>query len=78
MSSPIKRSVVISGHQTSVSLEGPFWEAINQIAVERNTSINRLITEIDRKRKNNLSSALRVFVLTNLKNQLKTFQAKTL
>tara|TARA_B100001123_G_scaffold418405_1_gene522368 strand:+ start:1377 stop:1589 length:213 start_codon:yes stop_codon:yes gene_type:complete len=68
MSIPLKRSVVISGHQTSVSLEKPFWEALNQIATDRNLSINRLISEIDHERESNLSSALRVYVLNTLKN----------
>jgi len=69
MSIPLKRSVVISGHQTSVSLEKPFWEALNQIATDRNLSINRLISEIDHGREGNLSSALRVYVLNTLKNK---------
>ncbi len=68
MGIPLKRSVVISGHQTSVSLEKPFWEALNQIATDRNLSINRLISEIDHERESNLSSALRVYVLNTLKN----------
>jgi len=69
MSIPLKRSVVISGHPTSVSLEKPFWEALNQIATDRKLSINRLISEIDHGRKSNLSSALRVYVLNTLKNK---------
>jgi len=69
MSIPLKRSVVISGHQTSVSLEKPFWEALNQIATDRNLSINRLVSEIDHGRESNLSSALRVYVLNTLKNK---------
>ncbi len=67
MGIPLKRSVVISGHQTSVSLEKPFWEALNKIAIDRSLSINRLISEIDREREGNLSSALRVYVLHTLK-----------
>lgn len=58
-----KRSVVIAGHKTSVSLEAPFWEALKEIAVGRRTSVNRLIAELDRRRDGNLSSAIRVFVL---------------
>lgn len=61
-----KRSVVIEGHRTSVSLESAFWEALLEIARARGTSINALVTEIDRERTGNLSSALRVFVLRTL------------
>ncbi len=58
-----KRSVLIAGHQTSVSLENSFWLRLKQIAQSRGISLNRLITEIDRTRTGNLSSAIRVFVL---------------
>ena len=60
-----KRSVMIAGHHTSVSLEDAFWHALKQIADARGRSINRLITEIDAGRSGNLSSAIRVFVLEN-------------
>ena len=66
MSTPIKRSVVVSGHRTSVSLENPFWDVLTQIATDQNMSLNKLITEIDRQRDGNLSSALRVYVLKKL------------
>lgn len=62
-----KRSVVIAGHKTSVSLEAPFWEALKEIAAHRRTSVNRLIAELDRRRDGNLSSAIRVFVLERLR-----------
>lgn len=58
-----KRSVVVSGHRTSISLEETFWEALAEIANEHNVSINRLVTEIDRENPNNLSSATRVYIL---------------
>jgi len=58
-----KRSVLISGHRTSISLEPEFWEALKQIAVSSSRSINGLITDIDRDRTTNLSSALGVYVL---------------
>ncbi len=61
-----KRSVVIAGHATSVSLEQGFWNVLKDIARERATSINALIAEIDETREGNLSSALRVFVLAEL------------
>ena len=58
-----KRSVVIAGHRTSVSLEAPFWDALKDIGQERGVSLNRLVAEIDRNRRGNLSSAIRVHVL---------------
>jgi predicted DNA-binding ribbon-helix-helix protein len=60
-----KRSVVIAGHRTSVSIEPAFWEALRDIAAARGLSLNRLIEEIDRERAGdgNLSSAVRVHVL---------------
>jgi predicted DNA-binding ribbon-helix-helix protein len=58
-----KRSVLVAGHQTSISLESTFWSALKDIARARETSINALVTEVDRDRDGNLSSALRVFVL---------------
>ncbi len=64
-----KRSVVIAGHASSVSLEEAFWRALKKIAQGRRQSVNALISEIDRERPNdlsgNLSSAIRVFVLEN-------------
>ena len=61
-----KRSVLVAGHRTSVSLEPEFWDALKVIAERRNTSLNRLIAEIDAERSGNLSSAIRVFVLKSL------------
>ena len=66
MSIPVKRSVVVSGHRTSVSLENPFWDVLTQIATDQNVSLNKLITEVDRQRDGNLSSTLRVYVLKKL------------
>ncbi len=67
-----KRSVIIAGHRSSVSLEPEFWAALKDIAQRRGVSINDLVTEIDKQRRDNLSSALRVFVLTTLQQQLAT------
>ena len=64
-----KRSVIIAGHKTSVSLEEPFWEELAAIATKRNMSISLLIGEIDRARESNLSSALRLLVLEDLRRQ---------
>lgn len=58
-----KRSVTIAGHQTSVSLEAAFWEALKRLAAARGMSLNGLIEEIDQARTGNLSSAIRVYVL---------------
>jgi predicted DNA-binding ribbon-helix-helix protein len=65
MKSPIiKRSVVLHGHKTSVSLEQPFWLELKSIAAERKVSHGHLISLIDANRQqHNLSSALRLFVL---------------
>jgi predicted DNA-binding ribbon-helix-helix protein len=59
----VKRSVVVEGHRTSISLEPAFWEALKELAAERALSINKLIAEIDRERAGNLSSAIRVYLL---------------
>ena len=59
----VKRSVVIAGHQTSVSLEHAFWSALKQAAARRGITINDLVTRIDQQRQGNLSSAIRVFLL---------------
>jgi len=58
-----KHSVIIAGHQTSITLENIFWRHLKDIARLRNVSLNILIAEIDARRKTNLSSAIRVFVL---------------
>jgi predicted DNA-binding ribbon-helix-helix protein len=60
----IKRSIVVAGHKTSVSLEDPFWSGLKEIATKRRTTLSALVDEIDKKRQHtNLSSALRLFVL---------------
>ncbi len=62
-----KRSVVIAGHRTSVSLETAFWLGLKEIADRRGISVNRLVETIDAARATNLSSAIRVFVLKSFK-----------
>jgi len=57
---------LIAGHATSVSLEDAFWTALKSIARGRGISLNQMITDIDRGRGGNLSSAIRVFVLENV------------
>lgn len=64
-----KHSIVIAGHQTSITLENIFWHHLKSIAQARDVSLSLLISEIDARRQVNLSSAVRVFVLKNcLKN----------
>ena len=65
-----KRSVLIAGHPTSVSLEEEFWEALKGIAHARGASVNALIEEIDSTRTGNLSSAIRVFVLNAVQGRV--------
>ena len=59
-----KRSVVIAGHKTSISLEDVFWECLRRIANERGQTLSALVASIDEDRQRaNLSSAIRLFVL---------------
>jgi predicted DNA-binding ribbon-helix-helix protein len=63
-SAVVKRSIVIAGHRTSVSLEDAFWKGLKEIARARNRTISDLIALIDAQRKHaNLSSVIRLFVL---------------
>ena len=63
-SSIVKRSVVIGGHKTTVSLEEPFWIDLKQIAHAQQMTLSKLVAEIDGAREHgNLSSAIRLFVL---------------
>ena len=62
-----KRSVMVAGHRTSVSLEDAFWAALAASAAREGKSINALIGEIDGGRAGNLSSAIRVYVLSRAK-----------
>ena len=66
----VKHSVRIAGHPTSVSIEKPFWDAFKVLAEQENKSINELVSEIDEARSINLSSAIRLYVLENLKQSL--------
>jgi len=65
MKSPVvKRSIVITGHKTSVSLEDAFWSGLKDIASSRNMTLSELVASIDvDRRQGNLSSAIRLFVL---------------
>jgi predicted DNA-binding ribbon-helix-helix protein len=65
MKSPVvKRSIVIAGHKTSVSLEDAFWKGLKEIAGERDMTLSDMVAAIDSDRRHgNLSSAIRLFVL---------------
>jgi predicted DNA-binding ribbon-helix-helix protein len=71
MKSPvIKRSIVIAGHKTSVSLEDAFWRGLKDIAVSRHVTLSELVAAIDSGRPHgNLSSAIRLFVLDHYQAQ---------
>ena len=72
MSPPVKRSLTLSGHRTSVSLEDEFWQAFRDIARARGQPLNALAGEIDRERdlELGLASAIRLFVLQDLQRRL--------
>ena len=64
----IKRSVRISGHATSITIEPAFWDALRDIAARRQLSVSALVAAIDAGRDGNLSSAIRVFVLDSCRH----------
>jgi predicted DNA-binding ribbon-helix-helix protein len=67
----VKRSIVVAGHKTSVSLEDAFWSGLKEIARRRLMTLQELIGEIDAQRQHgNLSSALRLFVLDFYRTQV--------
>ena len=69
-SSVTKRSIVIAGHKTSVSLEDQFWNSLKEIAGQRGMTLAELVAAIDRDREHaNLSSAIRLFVLGVYRDQ---------
>ena len=72
MKSPVvKRSIVIAGHKTSVSLEDEFWKGLKEIAGERDVTLSDMVASIDTDRRHgNLSSAIRLFVLDHYRKQL--------
>jgi predicted DNA-binding ribbon-helix-helix protein len=71
MKSPVvKRSIVIAGHKTSVSLEDAFWTGLKEIAGTRDMTLSDLVASIDGgRRQGNLSSAIRLFVLDHYRAQ---------
>ncbi|WP_438991299.1 ribbon-helix-helix domain-containing protein [Lentibacter sp.] len=68
MSRPVKRSLTLRGHRTSVSLEDEFWRAFRTIAAQKNKPINELAAEIDEARgvESGLASAIRLYILAEL------------
>lgn len=77
MKSPVvKRSIVVAGHKTSVSLEDAFWKGLKEIANGRDMTLSDLVAAIDSERQHgNLSSAIRLFVLDFYRNQLSDHKA---
>jgi len=68
---PVKRSLTLAGHRTSVSLEDAFWVAFRKIAAEKDQTINGLAADIDAGRGDvGLASAIRVHVLEHLQHQI--------
>jgi predicted DNA-binding ribbon-helix-helix protein len=70
----VKRSIVIAGHKTSVSLEDAFWQGLKEIARGRDLTVSDLVAAIDSKyAQSNLSSAIRLFVLDHYHQQISTY-----
>jgi predicted DNA-binding ribbon-helix-helix protein len=75
----VKRSIVIAGHKSSVSLEDAFWKGLKEIARERDMTLSDLVSSIDSARQQgNLSSAIRLFVLNHYQNDSATTLANGL
>ena len=72
MKSPVvKRSIVVAGHKTSVSLEEEFWNSMKEISSARDITLSDLVSEIDKaRRQGNLSSAIRLYVLDHFRNKV--------
>ena len=78
MKSPVvKRSIVLAGHKTSVSLEDAFWTGLKEIANGRHMTLSDLANAIDAQRQHgNLSSALRLFVLNHYRGRVCDMEAR--
>lgn len=68
-----KRSIVIAGHKTSVSIEDQFWWALKDIACGQQSSLSKIIAEIKIRRPGNLSSGIRLYVLDSLRAQIQGY-----
>jgi predicted DNA-binding ribbon-helix-helix protein len=74
----VKRSIVIGGHKTSVSLEEPFWLGLKEIAHHQQMTLSTMVGNIDTKRQQgNLSSAIRLFVLHAVRSRMPVDNAGT-
>ena len=74
----MKRSIVVVGHKTSISLEDEFWKGLRDIAHERDMTRSELVAAIDADRQHgNLSSAIRLFVLGFYRDQCADYQSRT-
>lgn len=73
---PVKHSVTLKGHRTSISLEHDFWLALRALAEEKNMALNALVAEIDVERaaETGLASAIRLHVLRDLQRRLREAQ----
>jgi predicted DNA-binding ribbon-helix-helix protein len=68
-SAVVKRSVIVGGHKTSISLEDAFWGALKEIAQAKGSTVTQTVSQIDETRQQgNLSSAIRLFVLGHVRN----------
>jgi predicted DNA-binding ribbon-helix-helix protein len=75
----VKRSIVVAGHKTSVSLEDAYWKSLKEIASGRNMTLSSLVTAVDSERpQSNLSSAIRLFVLDFYRDQLADVEGATM
>jgi predicted DNA-binding ribbon-helix-helix protein len=76
VSGPVKRSVTIAGHETSISLEPIFWDALKTAALEQSLPLNALVAQIDMERiaeadPSNLGSAIRVWLYRRATSELR-------
>lgn len=73
----VKRSIVIDGRKTSISIEDKFWIALKDLAKERGNSLSTMVSQIKvgREANSNLSSAIRVFIVRHLRSRIEHLQA---
>lgn len=73
---PVKHSVTLNGHRTSISLEDEFWVALRKISTEKNIALNALVAEVDvdRGADMGLASAIRIYILKDLQAKLDASQ----
>ncbi|MEM8797328.1 MAG: ribbon-helix-helix domain-containing protein [Pseudomonadota bacterium] len=76
----MKRSITLYGHRTSVSLEAPFWDALRDISAAEGTTATKIIARIDADRNegDNLSSAIRVFVLSYFRERVEAAEKSSI